>query len=119
MGLATFFHLCKVQEVSKNETRRKREARLHSGPTLAAIRSLRGEKQQTLPRKTPLVSEGFLANLETGRRQPSADALRELADALNVKVEALGRILAEGETWCSCCGGSGVVGSPVVDEVAA
>lgn len=95
--------------MSKSDVRRKKEARLHSGATLATIRNLRGEKQQTLPKKTPSVSEGFLANLETGRRQPSADALLELASALDVKVEALGRILQAGERFCVCCDGSGVV----------
>lgn len=118
MGLAPFFHFGIVQDVSKNETRRKREARLHSGATLAAVRTMRGEKQQTLPRKTQHVSEGFLANLETGRRQPSAEALRELAAVLDVKVEVLGRILREGEQWCDGCGGAGVVAT-ATPEVAA
>lgn len=104
MPLASFFHLSKVQEVSK-----KREARLHDGATLSTIRRLRGEKQQTLPRKTLGVSEGMLANLETNRRQPSEDTLRALAAALEVPVESLGRVLRDGEAWCGSCGGVGVL----------
>ena len=104
MTLASFFHLTKVQEVSK-----KREARLHDGKTLSTIRQLRGEKQQTLPHKAPGVSEGMLANLETNRRQPSEDTLRSLAEALNVPVESLGRVLRSGEAWCGTCNGVGVI----------
>lgn len=89
---------------------KKREARLHDGQTLSTIRRLRGEKQQTLPGKTGgAVSEGMLANLETNRRQPSADTLDALAGALDVEVAALGRVLGDGETWCPSCDGSGVV----------
>lgn len=108
MALAPLLHFCRVQQVSK-----KREARLHDGTTLSTIRRLRGEKQQTLTRKTPGVSEGMLANLETNRRQPSEDTLRSLAAALDVPVAALGKVLRDGELWCDSCKGIGVIETAV------
>lgn len=59
------------------------------GPSLAAIRKSRNIPQRVLAARAQ-VSEGLLANLEAGHRQPSRSTLDALAVELGVPVEAIG-----------------------------
>lgn len=53
------------------------------------------------------VSYSTVANLEAGRRQPSADVLNALAEAYGCDLEAIGHVLAPNEMGCSKCDGRG------------
>lgn len=66
------------------------------GPALAVIRKGKGWNQSTLARRSG-ISEGLIANLEVGNRQPSRDTLVALAFALEVPVESIGLFLSGGD----------------------
>ena len=55
---------------------------------LKAIRNWRGETQLQLNAKTG-IGQGYLSDLETGRRTGSPETVAKLAQALNVPVEWL------------------------------
>lgn len=54
---------------------------------LRTLRKGRGFTQDQLGRRTPGVSAGFIALLETGRRRPSLDTLKALSDSLDCTSE--------------------------------
>lgn len=63
-------------------------ALLRGDSRLKAIRNWRGETQQSLNARTG-ISQGYLSDLETGRRAGTSDTVAKLAQALNVPVNWL------------------------------
>jgi DNA-binding XRE family transcriptional regulator len=61
---------------------------LRGDSRLKAIRSWRGETQQQLEAKTG-IGQGYLSDLENGRRAGTSETVAKLAQALDVPVEWL------------------------------
>jgi len=62
--------------------------RLGHGPAIRAIREALGIKQSILARDI-VVSAGYLANIESGKRQPSEALITAIADRLGVTKDAI------------------------------
>lgn len=62
--------------------------RLILGPAVRALREAYGIKQSDLAVRCD-ITPGFLSNLESGRKQPSANKAREIADQLGVPLDAV------------------------------
>lgn len=86
LALATSFLSGKVEGMRKGASRGQAVVFPRA---LATIRDLRGISQETLSKKSG-VSEGLIANLETGRRQPSRETLVSLAKETSTPVESIG-----------------------------
>lgn len=62
--------------------------RLILGPAVKALREAYGIKQSDLAIRCD-ITPGFLSNLESGRKQPSASKAREIAGQLGVPLDAI------------------------------
>ena len=92
--------------IKKSE--RYHTARAHAeGAALRFVRKeIRLMSQTTLAERSG-VAEGTIATIEIGHRQPSADVLSRLAEALDVPVSLIGHVYSRFETPCASCAGRG------------
>jgi ribosome-binding protein aMBF1 (putative translation factor) len=62
--------------------------RIASGETLHAFRKWRGKTQLDIAHKTK-IGQGYLSDLERGRRKGTTAALKKIADALKVPLDLI------------------------------
>lgn len=62
--------------------------RMTNGPAIRALRDAVGIKHGKFAVDC-LISPGYLTNIETGRKQPSPEVARRIADRLGVELDAI------------------------------
>jgi transcriptional regulator with XRE-family HTH domain len=67
-----------------------------NGAAIRALRAAYGWKPSKFATAVQ-VSHGYLTNIEAGRKQPSPEVLRRIADALNVPLAAITSEYSAGE----------------------
>lgn len=66
--------------------------RVAHGPAIRAIRTLTGVPVGEFATRV-MVSQGYMSNIELGRKQPTPELLRRIADALGQPLDAISYVL--------------------------